>query len=221
MEEVDDVFSVVVAGDSGSGKTSLITRLSTGKFREDSDFVDNSISGLMSTLIVKLSESWRVRLNIWDTISVDDYKDLNSCHFADVQGCIFVFSLNDSKALKNLPYTWKMDLDRNSLSPHELFLVGTKSDLPKEEITVKEEDVKEIAAQLGAEYFSVSSLNGDGIEDLKLTIAQILVQKFGKQNQQKKKKAPTLSVIAALEKDSKKKKKKGRKSKQNKKCSVF
>ncbi|OHT16194.1 hypothetical protein TRFO_13348 [Tritrichomonas foetus] len=135
MQEVDFVFSLVVAGDSRVGKTSLITRLAYDKFQTSSSSTDgpdsdedDQTSNLMTSLVVK-TEKGLVRLNVWDTTGIDDYKDLNSCHFADAQCCIFLFSLNDRISFENILYRWKIDFEKDSLSPHVCFLVGTKSDL--------------------------------------------------------------------------------------------
>lgn len=177
MEVVDHVFSIVVAGDSNVGKTSLINRLSKDVFLDAQDSDSTSFDGLMFSIVVKL-ENCLVRLNIWDTTGIDDYKALNSAHFADAQGCVFLYSMNDPKSLKNITYKWKNDFDKYSMSPHVFFLVGTKCDLPKEEIIVKDEDAKETALKLDSEAFGVSSLSGSGIEDLKISIAQTLVSKL-------------------------------------------
>ena len=183
MEEVDHVFSIVVAGDSNVGKTSLINRLAKDVFFDTQNSDSSSFDGLMFSIIVKL-ESCMVRLNIWDTTGIDDYKALNSAHFADAQGCVFLYSMNDPKSLKNISYKWKNDFDKYSMSSHVFFLVGTKCDLPKEEIIVKDEDAKEVALKLGSEAFCVSSLSGSGIDILRTAIAQTLTDKLAPKHQE-------------------------------------
>lgn len=222
MEVVDHVFSIVVAGDSNVGKTSLINRLAKDVFLDTQDSDSESFDGLMFSIVVKLANCL-VRLNIWDTTGIDDYKALNSAHFADAQGCVFLYSMNDAKSLKNISHKWKNDFDKYSMSPHVFFLVGTKCDLPKEEIIVKDEDAKEIALKIGSEAFCVSSLSGSGIDNMKAAIAQTLVDKLV-QVQQKDASSLQTDIQAPQEPEIikiKKKEKVSKKDKLHKSCSIF
>ena len=226
MEEVDHVFSIVVAGDSNAGKTSLINRLSKDIFLDIQDSGSTSFDGLMYSIIVKL-ENCLVRLNIWDTTGIDDYKALNSAHFADAQGCIFLYSMNDPKSLKNLSYKWKRDFEKDSMSPHVFFLVGTKYDLPKEEYVVKEEDVKETALMFDAQAFCISSLTGFGIDDLKKSIAETLVEKLAPKHQENESSTQIDTQLSTTEikvpknKKKEKKTKKDKFDKKHKSCLIF
>lgn len=176
MEPVDHVFSIVIIGDTEVGKTSLIHRISKDVFLPKDDSSSMFLSGLMHSTVIK-SEGNSVRINIWDTTSIDDYKGMNVCHFQDAQGCIFLFSLNNPYSLQNV-YKWAEEFDRHSLSPHIFFLVGAKDDLPTEEKIVKPEDIKEVAQKLNANAFLVSSLEGSGVEELKRSLSKELIHKF-------------------------------------------
>lgn len=159
MERVDFSFTLVVAGDSSVGKTSLIRRMSKQDFVKSNE---STVSGLLYPVTMKVDDI-NVRLNIWDISGVTDYMEMNAAHFADAQGCLFLYSGDNEESLYHLVDVWKEELDKESFVPHENFMAGTKSDLPT---IIDEKSIADVASQLKVTNFFVSAVDGSGIQDL-------------------------------------------------------
>lgn len=170
MEKVDFSFTIVVVGDSGVGKTSLITRIADKKFSKHDE---STISGLMYPITVRVDDI-RVRLNIWDTSGVSDYQEMNAAHFADAQGCLFLYAVDNETSLYHLVDVWKEEIDKVSCISHEFFMAGNKSDI---ELTICQKEINDVASQMKIENFFVSAADGSGIQELLNYITKQLIEK--------------------------------------------
>ena len=72
MSEVS--YTLVIAGDSGTGKTSLLLRMSKDRFEEN---LDPTVTGTVSPVTLDI-KGQQVRLNIWDTSGTDEYQAMNT-----------------------------------------------------------------------------------------------------------------------------------------------
>ena len=60
----DFTFKVIIVGDAGVGKSCILYRASTGKFKEDYDV---TLSAEYTTMFARIKESY-IKLQIWDTL---------------------------------------------------------------------------------------------------------------------------------------------------------
>jgi small GTP-binding protein len=166
-------YTVVLAGNAGTGKTSLITRMSKGVFAEPPK---RPIAGLMTPATVAV-DGRRVRLMLWDTSGDADYRDMTTCHLANAQAAVFVFGVDDQASFDGVFSVWTAALQDNSKVPHITFLVGNKIDLPEAERVVR---VEEATKALPLPLHYVSCVDGTGVADLTAEIAGQLVEAFPK-----------------------------------------
>ena len=170
-------YSLVICGNSGTGKSSLLLRMLQDKFEED---LDPTVTGTVSPIQVNL-DGKAISLNIWDTSGTDEYQAMNARHFSDAQGCIFLYALNDQESLSDIIPKWFKSLTDNSSGdfPCLLFLVGNKDDLKAEEKTIQQSDIDNVQDQLKVENsYKVSALSGEGVQDLLKGIAQKIVEAY-------------------------------------------
>lgn len=167
-------YKLVITGETGTGKTSLLRRISRGKFEEN---LDPTIAGDVFSVDITVDNKI-VHLTIWDTSGTEDYKSMNATHFADAQGVLYLYSFDNSDSLENILTLWKPDVESNSKVDHINFLAGNKSDLPSSEVTTDSERETAVANSLGAENNHVSALNGNGVPELLQQICKKLIEKF-------------------------------------------
>ncbi|KAG1970757.1 ras-related protein Rab-36 [Pimephales promelas] len=160
----------VVVGDLNVGKTCLINRFCKDVFERDYkatigvDFEIErfELSGLPYSL------------QIWDTAGQEKFKCIASAYYRGAQVIITVFDMADIKTLENTRQWLSEALRENEPNSCFVFLVGTKRDLlSAEECERTERDAINIAAEMNAEFWSVSSKTGENVQEFFFRVASL------------------------------------------------
>ena len=119
-------YKVIVLGDSGSGKTSLITQYITGNF--DQALCGGTIGVDYHSISDKTS-----RVQIWDTAGQERFKALSKIHYRGTDAALIIFDLHNPDADNTVLETWINELIKYATSSKKLHIViiGNKSDLTK------------------------------------------------------------------------------------------
>ena len=88
---VDFTFKVVVAGNSGVGKTNIILRYVQDIFKEDST---PTIGVDFQKKKVKVNDS-TVNVQFWDTVGQEKLKALANSYYKNADGAILVYDVCD------------------------------------------------------------------------------------------------------------------------------
>ncbi len=118
------LFKVVVVGDVGSGKTSIIRRYVHDVF---SDAYKTTIG--VDFAIKILQRSSDIRLQLWDIAGQERFGNLTSVYSREAKGAVIVYDLskNADSVLK-----WKKDIDDKVNVKIPVVLFANKSDLVHE-----------------------------------------------------------------------------------------
>jgi small GTP-binding protein len=149
-------FKVVVLGDSGTGKTSIIDCASTRLFRAGST---PTISCSSRTLSVAVRGE-AVSLTVWDTAGQELYRSLVPLYLRDASAALLVYDLANPRSLASLGH-WRAVLADAQPLPVPLFVVANKADLASAAA-----DGERAADALGAALHVVSAKTGEGVEAL-------------------------------------------------------
>ena len=166
-------FKVVILGDSGVGKTSLV------KYEIQNSFIINNDSTIIFEHSFKNFSIMgkNVRLQIWDTCGKEMYRS-SVQNFYRSALCIFVVFSLESLDSFNKVNQWIEEIKENNSEEYILVLVGNKSDLtpPRK---VEKNIIEEYCKNNGIEnYFEVSSKNGENVHELFKTVVKQLFLKF-------------------------------------------
>jgi small GTP-binding protein len=151
-----DISRVITLGDSGVGKTTLIHRMKTGEFLEDS--VPTVAAGV-ATIDVTIHNS-RCALQIWDTAGQELYRSIIPIYFKGAVFAILCFSATDEESFLHLD-GWLCELRQHTTSDIEVVLVGTKYDC--EDRQVEEDRAKAYADQHKLKLFWASAVTGQNV----------------------------------------------------------
>ena len=99
-------FKIILAGDGGVGKTSLISRFVTGMF---ADHYKATIGVSISTKRIVV-DNLKVQLQIWDVAGQTLFRHLRKNYFARAGGALLVFDLTNVKTFENLHSEWIDDI---------------------------------------------------------------------------------------------------------------
>jgi small GTP-binding protein len=152
-------FKIVVVGEAGVGKSSIVERLVQGTFREDG----TSTCGADFCTYVCPVDSETVRLQIWDTAGQERFKSISRSYFRNAVGAILVYDLTSIPTFDHLS-GWLNDLLSIALPNAYILLVGNKADLDKER-EVGAQMVREFANRHHLESLETSALTGKGVKE--------------------------------------------------------
>jgi len=183
MEEPENV-KVVLLGESGVGKTSIITQFTANKFNEK---CPTSVSSQFTSKIVKFPQfNKTIRFDIWDTVGQEKYRSLAKIFYKDAKIIIFVYDITidfSFKALKDFWYKETLSIADNK----PIFaIVANKSDLYEKQ-TVDNKDGEAFADEINALFQITSALSNTGITNLFENLGKkIIIPKYDyKKNNQK------------------------------------
>ena len=153
MENIENEIKVILVGESGTGKTSLINATMGLKFQEhlDSTAVNNFSS---KTINVNSKE---YVLNLWDTIGQEKFRSLTRIFIKDSKIVILVYDITVMKSFNELNYWYKIIHDILGDEP-VVGICGNKQDLVIRE-QVKEEVAKKYAEEKNLPFKLTSAKN--------------------------------------------------------------
>ena len=159
-------YKVVLVGDTGCGKTSLI-------YKHKYDVFDNSatstIGGEFSTLSVTTPDGSEIKMHLWDTAGQEKYRSLVRMYYRGAFAIVFVFDVTRIETLRSVPL-WYSECDINSydIGRVQMFLVGNKSDLlpGEDESPAVLQLVKKYVNEYNFRYIKTSAKDGPGIDIL-------------------------------------------------------
>ena len=161
MEDDDNydlIFKIVLIGDSGVGKTNILSRYISNEFSLNTQA---TVGVEFGSKIIKKGEKL-IKLQIWDTAGQERYKSITSAYYKGAKGAFVVYDITKMKTFKNLD-KWITELKANGNEDIYIILIGNKLDLEKNR-EVMTNDVKRKAEELKVGYFETSALDGSNIE---------------------------------------------------------
>ncbi len=160
------MLKVIVFGESGAGKTSMVKRLCEGTYTPH------------GTPTIGVGFSIRDmgadhRLQIWDVSGERRHRHLVAMYTPGAHILIFVFDVSDAESFAAIEAQWsEYILPTDSVLA---YLVGTKCDTPVATRQVSEADALAYAVSKRMRYFEVSAATGAGVEDNFAAMMQLVV----------------------------------------------
>ena len=151
-DEESNGIKIILVGEPGTGKTSLIN-VSIGQ-----EFNEKSTSTLSSTFVPKIikKNGKDYKVNIWDTAGQEKYRSLTKIFVKDSKIVIFVYAIDNKDSFEGLKSYW-VGMIKEALGDQPVLgMVGNKSDLFMNE-EIKESEAKEYAKQIGMEFQLVTA----------------------------------------------------------------
>ncbi|CAL8297026.1 unnamed protein product [Lota lota] len=152
------VFKVVLIGESGVGKSNILSRFTKNEFNHDSR---TTIGVEFSTRTVQLDTN-TIKAQIWDTAGLERYRAITSAYYRGAVGALLVYDIS-----KHLTYEsaerWLKELYDHA-DPHiVVMLVGNKSDLDSVR-TVPTEEAQDFADKKELMFMETSALDSTNVE---------------------------------------------------------
>eukprot|EP01100_Stratorugosa_tubuloviscum_P012471 TRINITY_DN594_c0_g1_i5.p1 TRINITY_DN594_c0_g1~~TRINITY_DN594_c0_g1_i5.p1 ORF type:complete len:200 (-),score=84.16 TRINITY_DN594_c0_g1_i5:181-780(-) len=161
-------FKLVLLGESGVGKSSIVLRFVKGQFLEKQE---NTIGAAFLTQTVCLNDT-TVKFEIWDTAGQERYHSLAPMYYRGAQAAIVVYDITSSDSFERAK-NWVTELQSQGNSNIVIALAGNKSDLASErKVTIK--DAHSYADENGIFFIETSAKTSENVNDLFVDIAKKL-----------------------------------------------
>ncbi|XP_046899568.1 RAB11a, member RAS oncogene family, like [Hypomesus transpacificus] len=157
-DEYDYLFKVVLIGDSGVGKSNLLSRFTRNEFNLESK---STIGVEFATRSIQV-ESKTVKAQIWDTAGQERYRAITSAYYRGAVGALLVYDIAKHLTYENAE-RWLKELQDHADSNIVIMLVGNKSDL-RHLRAVPTDEAKAFAEKHGLSFLETSALDSSNVE---------------------------------------------------------
>lgn len=168
----DHLFKIVLVGDSGVGKSNLLSRFTRNTFTEDEK---STIGVEFATRIVPMEDGKKVKAQIWDTAGQERYRAITNAYYRGALGAMLVYDVTKQATFDNIP-RWLRELRDHANRDIVLVLVGNKCDLVNSttEREVQEEQARELAEEYNLPFMETSAKSGIRVEEAFVTIMKTI-----------------------------------------------
>jgi len=173
------LFKMVVLGESGVGKTSLLLRYVENKFTIatkstiGSDFLSKEIT----------VDGRPVTLQIWDTAGQERFQGLGTSFYRGADGVCFVFDVTRKKTFEELA-AWKkaflIQVGHENDSTFPMIILANKVDLENREVTKRE--VGDFCTKEGITFFETSAKESINVDKGFEQVARLILSKTKEEN---------------------------------------
>ena len=167
MYDDSETLKIVLIGESGVGKTSIISQFIDQTFTQDNQ---TTLGGTFSTKEIKCGQRI-LKIEVWDTAGQERYRSVAKMFYKDANAALLVYDITSKYTYEELKYYWMEQVKENSPKSTILAVVANKSDLIEKE-QVDEGEARKFATDNNALFASTSAKNSAGIEKLFMDIAK-------------------------------------------------
>ena len=154
---------VVLLGESGVGKTSIIAQFTTGNF--DPDVVTSLSAQYVSKTVEYDNLQKAIKFDIWDTAGQEKYRALAKIFYKDAKVIMLVYDITNRRSFDELKSYWYEMVKQNADPDAIIAIVANKNDLYDSQ-QVKDEEAREFARSVKAIFQSTSAKSDSGITSL-------------------------------------------------------
>ncbi|KAL7978402.1 hypothetical protein Chor_014941 [Crotalus horridus] len=172
-----DAAKVVLIGESGVGKTNLLSRFTRNEFNHDSR---TTIGVEFSTRTILVGDAL-VKAQIWDTAGLERYRAITSAYYRGAVGALLVFDITKHQTY-DVVERWLKELYDHAEATIVVMLVGNKTDLAQAR-EVPTDEAKMYAENNGLLFVETSALDSTNVELAFETILRDIFNKVQKQKQ--------------------------------------
>jgi Ras-related protein Rab-11A len=157
-DDYDMIFKVVLIGDSGVGKSNILSRY----IRDEFSIETKSTVGVEFGSKKLKIKGVNIKAQIWDTAGQERYKSITNAYYKGAKGALVVFDISRKETFTTID-RWIGELKGNADNEVSIILIGNKSDL-EEHRQVTQEEAKIKAEQYNLAYLETSALQAINID---------------------------------------------------------
>jgi small GTP-binding protein len=155
----DYTVKIIVVGDSGVGKSNILSRYSSNQFNIESKA---TVGVELFPKTFKVNDKV-VKVLIWDTAGQERYKSMTNAYYRGAKGAVIVYDITRPESFNNVD-KWFNEIREFGEPNANLLLIGNKCDL-KHLRAVDNSRALEKAQTLGLALMETSALDCSNINE--------------------------------------------------------
>ncbi|MHA1193417.1 MAG: GTP-binding protein [Promethearchaeota archaeon] len=165
------IYKILVVGDGGIGKSTMIQRLITGKYIEQKITIGTDLASWSLEI-----DNIIIKLQIWDFAGERRFRFFLPNYSRGANGCLLCYDITRYTSFQNLQEWY--DIVKSNTSNPIFVLVGGKTDLADSRRTVKVEEAEEFQKQYNIPYhFETSSKSGYNNKEIFEKVTKLILKK--------------------------------------------
>ena len=159
MTTYSPIYKVILVGDSGVGKTCLLSMYVKGVIEQTIP----TIAVEFCTKEIELDDGTKIKVQLWDTAGQERFKSLAMTYYRKAYGILLLFDVTKKSsfiACKNYLEEVRINSDKKCV----IYLVGNKIDLSDEREITKEE-AEDFAKRENIKYIETSAVKNMRVEE--------------------------------------------------------
>ncbi|PAA57580.1 hypothetical protein BOX15_Mlig000656g3, partial [Macrostomum lignano] len=158
-DEYDYLFKVVLIGDSGVGKSNLLSRFTRNEFNLESK---STIGVEFATRSIRVNGKV-VKSQIWDTAGQERYRAITSAYYRGAVGALLVYDIAKHETFESCD-RWLRELRDHADPATVVALVGNKCDL-RHLRAVPADEAQAFAERNNLSFMETSALDATNVEE--------------------------------------------------------
>lgn len=158
--DCDYRFKLLIIGDCGVGKSSLLRRFVDGEYAAEY----TATIGVDFAQRVCTIDDKKVKLQIWDTAGSERFRAVTSGYYRGAHGVIVVFDVSDRRSFDHVRY-WLTEAGKYAPESARRMLVGNKCDIAGPGRVVPRQEALDLADGLGVPLVEASAKSAENVEE--------------------------------------------------------
>lgn len=177
-EDLIPSYKVVLLGESGTGKTSLVMRFVRGQFFA---LQEPTVGATFLSQVIQVEDGRKIKFEIWDTAGQERFRSLIPMYYRQASAALVIYDITKEPTFRK-GQSWVKETKRHSENQNIVVaFVGNKSDL-EETRGVERERAEFYAEENGLVFYECSAKNGKNVKEVFQEIAEKLIRKLDEEN---------------------------------------
>ena len=175
-------LKLILLGDSGVGKTNLISRYISNSFDENTRA---TIGVEFFCKNFRINKKRTIKVEIWDTAGQERYKAITSVYYKGAKGAFIVYDITSRKTFENID-KWIGEIKERTTDDVKLIIIGNKTDLNNER-EVKSEEALIKYQDMDIPLIETSALEDTNVNEAFINLIKIVYKDIARKEIEEKK----------------------------------
>ncbi|KAJ3444219.1 rab gtpase [Anaeramoeba flamelloides] len=169
-QNYDYLIKLLMIGDSGVGKSSLLLR-----FAEDS-FTPSFITTIGIDFKIRNVEmdGKKIKIQVWDTAGQERFRTITTAYYRGAMGILLVYDVTNEKSFLNVR-NWIKNIETHASENVCKMLIANKADLTTERV-VDDKRGEELANEYGIPFYATSAKTNMNVDESFLELTKVVKQ---------------------------------------------